>query len=144
MKELAIETLRLINFLDCNQLVQANAIACKMESMLEDVIGKDIGSNRRRGASESPRSHRSEGMTKNEPKGMKDPSSDMSHKPQSESPESSNEPKNSEEPNEPRLESHPRWRDFRAVHRIKQYILSGTTAKALAEARGVLESLQGS
>lgn len=83
-KNLVIEFMKLKNFLSFNQLVQANAIAQKLESILENII--------------------------------KDECSD---------------------PKE--VEKHPLWKNFRNVHCIKSFILSGRAQDALILAEKLID-----
>ena len=45
MKDLAINSIKLVNHLDSNRLLQANAVTCKMEAVLKNKINHDISLN---------------------------------------------------------------------------------------------------
>lgn len=134
LENIAIDTVRLTNFLEHNQLVQANAIVCRLENAFKDKIKDEFG--RPADWAHDPDTPDTKGtpdtQDPNKPEDAKDQEPKDTKKDTTDTADTTKKPKDTQE-QKTRLEDHPCWKAFRATIKIKQFVLSGNRETALKE-----------
>lgn len=135
LKDVFIDSHRVLNFLRNNQLVQAHGLCCRIETSLQDMLRSPMGC-RPYASSEPKKLNDIPSQITNEPKKSNEPSPQVTN-----DPKKSSEPENQNEQNEPgtktapsregaTIEQHPQWKPFKEILKVKQAILAGDTKTA--------------